>query len=151
VRTQIRVAGLLVVDRSILVENYLGSRLWTLPGGRLEDNETLEIALMRGFQEELGLRIAVGALLVVNENFFPHAGDVIREYGFYFRVGAKDAQLATTAPPAGREPKFRHAWVALEELAALDFRPAGLIQHLLDPPSATLYVKTRDAELIGGA
>jgi 8-oxo-dGTP pyrophosphatase MutT (NUDIX family) len=149
VRTQIRVAGLLLVDRSILVENYLGSSVWNLPGGRLEDNETLELALRREFDEELSLRIGVGPLLVVNENFFPHAGDVIREYGFYFQVSAKDA-LTATAPLASREPRFRHAFVPIEELATLDFRPGGLIPHLLDPPATTVYLKTRDTELMGG-
>ncbi len=150
-RTQIRVAGLLVVDAAILLESYIGSSLWNLPGGRLEDNETLEIALRREFQEELGILIAAGDLLIVNENFFPHAGDTIREYGFYFRVRAKNAALSPKTPVASREAQFRHAWVSLEELPSLDFRPVGLIAHLIDPPTQTIYVKTRDAELTGGS
>jgi mutator protein MutT len=36
---------------------------WELPGGRLEEGESPEDCLAREFQEELGVTVAVGALL----------------------------------------------------------------------------------------
>lgn len=148
-RTQIRAAGVLVVDGAVLLENAVGTDLWNLPGGRLEDAETLQLAVRREFQEEMGLAVACEDMLFVHENFFPLGSDVMREYGFYFRVRALDSKVSPKAPSASREPRFRYAWVALDRLHKIDFKPAVLIQHLIDPPTGTLYIETRDPTLIG--
>ncbi|MBI1775915.1 MAG: NUDIX domain-containing protein [Proteobacteria bacterium] len=147
-RTFIRAAGLLIIDQAVLLENPLGTELWYLPGGRLEDGETLEIALRREFREEFDVAVTTGALVFVVENFFPLADDVIREYGFYFRIQAEDRRLAPTAPIPSRETdQFRHAWIDLERLPSLSFKPAVLVSHLFDLPQSTLFLKARDGGL----
>lgn len=148
-RTQIRVAGVLIVDGAVLLENAIGTDLWNLPGGRLEDAETLRLAVRREFQEEMGLAVACEDLMFAHENFFPLGGDVMREYGFYFRVRALDPGPTPKTAPTSREPKFRYDWVALDRLHKVHFMPATLIQHLIDPPAHLLYLETRDATLIG--
>ena len=57
-RTQIRAAGILVAGGAVILENAIGTDLWNLRGGRLEDMETLELAVRREFQEEMGLAVA---------------------------------------------------------------------------------------------
>jgi 8-oxo-dGTP pyrophosphatase MutT (NUDIX family) len=152
VRTFIRAAGLLIVDEAILLENPIGTDLWYLPGGRLEDGETLEIALRREFREEFDATVSTGELVFTIENFFPLGDEVIREYGFYFRIRSGDRRLAPSLPVPSRETdQFRHAWSKLEDVAKLNFKPAVLVSHLIDMPAATLFLKARDAELIGGA
>ena len=48
--------GLLVVNRSILlVKQAYGKYLWTLPGGVVENNETIAQAVVREVIEETGL------------------------------------------------------------------------------------------------
>jgi 8-oxo-dGTP diphosphatase len=64
----IRCVGAVVVDRDgrlLLVRraNEPGAGLWSLPGGRVEDGETDEAALVRETREETGLEVRVGALL----------------------------------------------------------------------------------------
>jgi len=149
VRTQIRVAGVLVVDGAVVLENARGTDLWNLPGGRLEDAETLRLAVRREFQEEMGLAVACEDMLFVHENFFPLGGDIMREYGFYFRVRALDSRLFPGDPLTSREPRFRYEWAALDRLHEINFQPVVLIQHLVDPPSSLLYLETRDATLLG--
>ena len=78
-RTQIRAAGILVAGGAVILENAIGTDLWNLPGGRLEDMETLELAVRREFQEEMGLAVACEDMLIVNENFFPLGGDDAEE------------------------------------------------------------------------
>lgn len=148
-RTQIRAAGILVVDGAALLENPTGTDLWNLPGGRLEDAETLRLAVRREFQEEMGLAVDCGDMMFVHENFFPLGGDIMREYGFYFRVRALDPDTSPRTTPASREPRFRYAWIALDRLHEIHFQPVVLIQHLIDPPEGLLYLETRDATLIG--
>ena len=148
-RTQIRVAGILVVGGAVILENLIGTDLWTLPGGRLEDIETLEIGVRREFQKEMGLAVACEQMLIVNENFFPLGGDVMREYGFYFRVRALDPGLSAATELKSGDPRFRYEWTPIERLHELHFQPVALIQHLIDPPASLLYLSTRDASLIG--
>ena len=147
-RTQIRVAGILVAGGAVILENAIGTDLWNLPGGRLEDMETLELAVRREFQEEMGLAVACEGMVIVNENFFPLGGDVMREYGFYFRVRALDPALSPNTPLQSAEPRFRYEWTPLERLHEIDFQPVALIQHLIDPPVGLLYLSTRDASLM---
>jgi 8-oxo-dGTP pyrophosphatase MutT (NUDIX family) len=52
-------------QRVLLVRQALGSRLWTLPGGKVKRGESLVKALRRELYEETGLRAQIGSLLGV--------------------------------------------------------------------------------------
>jgi ADP-ribose pyrophosphatase YjhB (NUDIX family) len=60
-----RVTGVLIEDDRILLLNQDtdGPRTWSLPGGKVEDGETLADALMREMREETGLEVRPGRLL----------------------------------------------------------------------------------------
>ncbi len=59
-------AAVIQKDGRILIARrkhaYMGYQ-WEFPGGKLEDNETLEECLKREILEELGITITVGALI----------------------------------------------------------------------------------------
>ena len=62
---QVRVTGVLIEEgRLLLVRQRLSEmRDWSLPGGRLEQGETLEQGLIRKWKEETGLDVRVERLL----------------------------------------------------------------------------------------
>lgn len=62
---QIRVTGVLVENGAILLvkQRLSKDRAWSLPGGRLEQGETIQEGLQREFFEETGLDVRVDELL----------------------------------------------------------------------------------------
>jgi ADP-ribose pyrophosphatase YjhB (NUDIX family) len=64
---RVRVTGVVVEDGRILLLNQETDtdRSWSLPGGKLEDGETLAEALVREMKEETGLDVEPGRLLYV--------------------------------------------------------------------------------------
>lgn len=62
---QIRVTGVLVENGTILLvkQRLSKDRAWSLPGGRLEQGETMEEGLCRELFEETGLKVRVEKLL----------------------------------------------------------------------------------------
>jgi len=83
--TPIVAVGAFVFDREgrvLLVERAKepGKGLWTVPGGRLERNETLAQAVAREVREETGLIVEVGALACVVERMGDDFHFVILDY-----------------------------------------------------------------------
>ncbi|MGA5691755.1 NUDIX hydrolase [Cytobacillus pseudoceanisediminis] len=60
-------------SEQILMVNNKGQG-WSLPGGAVEKNESLEQAVVREVEEETGLTIKAGNVLAVNEAFFQEKG-----------------------------------------------------------------------------
>jgi len=64
---QIRVTGILIENDEILLvqQKVSDKRNWSLPGGRLEQGETLQQGLVREMKEETGLDVELVQMLYV--------------------------------------------------------------------------------------
>ena len=71
--------GVIVHDNQVLVMQDKNNYLYTVPGGGIELNETVEDGLAREMQEEMGATVSVGKLLHSNEDWFFHA----QEHKYY--------------------------------------------------------------------
>ena len=63
----VRPTGVLIEDGKMLIvkQTVDNSRGWSLPGGKLEQGETIEKALIRELKEETGLAVEVTELLYI--------------------------------------------------------------------------------------
>jgi 8-oxo-dGTP diphosphatase len=110
---------LLVVQRG----NEPGRRLWSVPGGRVEDGETVAAACAREVLEETGLVVETGALVGTVERPSPAGATYVIDDLECRVVGSSAATAGDDADDV--------RWVTREELEALP-----LVDLLLDTLSA---------------
>lgn len=66
---QVRVTGVLIEGNEILIvkQSISDNRSWSLPGGRLEQGESIDLCIKREMKEETGLDVEVQKLLYICE------------------------------------------------------------------------------------
>jgi ADP-ribose pyrophosphatase YjhB (NUDIX family) len=85
----IRVTGLLLENNTLLLlrQDTDSGRTWSLPGGKVEERETLAAALQREMREETGLEVAVSKLVYVCDYFPEEHKHIVHMSFFVNRVG----------------------------------------------------------------
>jgi ADP-ribose pyrophosphatase YjhB (NUDIX family) len=103
---RIRAAGILVKGDQILLVRHEknGKSYWLLPGGGVDFGETVEQGLIREFQEEVGLNIKVGPMVLVHDSIPPnHHRQVLN---IYFMVSTHRYELKVTQDAVLRDAAF---------------------------------------------
>jgi len=112
-------AAVIIKDGRIMIakrkeEDKLGG-LWEFPGGKLEEEETIQECLKREIREEFDGEIEVGDFITVNQHSYPHISiELYAYYAFWLKGEFK--------PLEHQEVK----WVLPEELEAYEFAPADI-------------------------
>lgn len=95
-------------DRILMVKNRDNGR-WTLPGGKVEADETLEIAAAREAWEETGLKVNVHGIVAVNEYITEKDQEHIIFFTFAAEIG--EGQEKIVMP----DEIMEIAWIGIEE------------------------------------
>ncbi len=98
-----------------------------LPGGHVEHKESIEAALVREMQEELGMKSSVVRFLGVQEYSFDSEDSTkchLHELNFYFELTVSG--LSSDVIPKSPEDHTEFVWVTPEELDSKTFYPNGL-------------------------
>ena len=103
---RIRVAGVLVKDGNILLVRHEKNEksYWLLPGGGVDFGESAEAALVREFQEEVGLSIQVGKLVMVHDSIPPNRHRQV--LNLYFLVSTEKFDIKVTQDAVLRDAAF---------------------------------------------
>ena len=95
--------------------------LWEFPGGKLEPHESMELALVREIEEELGIRVEVGSRRMVIRYQYPARA---------VRLHCFDCRVLSGEPKAIECADLK--WVEPADLDGFEFLPASrpLIEQL---------------------
>jgi 8-oxo-dGTP diphosphatase len=104
--TRLGVGGVLIREGRALVNKAFYRPKFTVPSGYVDPGESAEVALAREFEEETGLEVRVGALLMTRHKVVsPEESDLYLAYAVEWVAGAPSAR-----PPEIEE--FREVPVA---------------------------------------
>ncbi len=134
---QLRACGIVVRDGKVLLQRKKHEAIWALPGGKLRDGEQAATALMREFNEELGVRPVVGRTVWIVENNFIHTGKLNYQIEFYFEVALQNWTAASL------DPSLVLQWASRDQLTDMDFRPDLLRGQLFSLPQSTGHLVIR--------
>lgn len=126
--------AIVIVDGKLLVmhRNKLGSQYFTLVGGRVNDNETVEQALVREMKEETGLDVTSSRLVYVEKHAEPHN----EQYIFICEVGPHESVAIQEYSEEGQMNKLdlnTHSpqWANQSTFSKLPFRTPKLQEEIV--------------------
>lgn len=110
------VAAIIVKDNKILCTQRGNKGVialkWEFPGGKIEENETNESALIREIQEELSCNINVDSYFMKVNHEYPT---------FYLKMHSYICKLKSENEQVILNEHINHKWLDIEELNTLDW------------------------------
>jgi 8-oxo-dGTP pyrophosphatase MutT (NUDIX family) len=144
-------ACFLLTRRASGLRNHAGQ--WALPGGRLDDGETAEVAARRELDEELGLRLEGHAVLGELDDYATRSGFVITPVILWSdaaEVTPNPAEVAEVyrVPLAELEHPDSPRLVTIPESEAPVIQ-VPLLGHFVHAPTAAVLYQLREVALHG--
>ena len=128
-----RCAGVIIRDGKVLLQRDYGE--YALVGGHVQFGETGEKAVVREFEEELGVHIQCRRMLWTEECFWERKGKLTHTLSFYYLAEFCEGSDFTDDGcfhPQRDNPRIEIGWVPVEELNSLIVYPAFLKQRIHD-------------------
>ena len=142
----------LLTRRSPRMRTHRGQ--WALPGGKLDDGETIEQAGLRELHEELGLDLPPSALLGRLDDYPTRSGFVISALVAWAGPGARlepdpgEVELVVHVPLAELDRDDSPKWVELDDARGpIVQMPIG--EHHIHAPTGAILYQFREVAIHG--
>jgi 8-oxo-dGTP diphosphatase len=121
-------AGCLVIDNDHIlgIKAKYDSSFYLLPGGAVEQGETIEQAAIRETEEETGIKVNVKGIIYVNEYRSKNPENPC--LNIIFLAEKKGGSLREGATDGGKVQKA--LWIPIKDIKTYDLRPAFIKDHL---------------------
>lgn len=113
--------GIFIKGDNILLVNKIGEPHHFLPGGRLEQGESLYAGLKREIREELNLLCHIKNYVGAIEHCFEDDVKIQYEVSHFFVIDLPGMELSKE--PKSAETELSFCWSKISELKKLDIRP----------------------------
>ena len=140
----IRVTGLCVYQGKILLIKQPFDdldRAWSLPGGKIEEGESLGSGVIREVKEETGIDVSVKRLLYISDNISSnrHIIHILFECEYVGGDVGKELNLTLDEKQKNSTPDF----MPLEELSSIGFSDLFIAKIKSGFPDAGSYVGSK--------
>lgn len=140
-----RAAAFIIKDGAILLMHRIknGKEYYAVPGGKVEDGETPELAACREAKEETNLDVVIGEKIMEFEreiyesdgekNYHGVNNGVVKEY--FFLVNSFSGEVALGGPEVERNSESNHyalEWVSFANLPSVELLPLNVKNFLVE-------------------
>jgi ADP-ribose pyrophosphatase YjhB (NUDIX family) len=141
---RVRVTGVVIEDGRILLLNQDTDtgRSWSLPGGKVEEGETLAAALVREMREETGLNVEPGRLLYVCDHLPGNGTHIVH---ITFEARRVSGTIGDLVAGADSTPIRGVEFVKLSDLPTLGFSDLFAKLAMAGFPGAGSYMGPKSA------
>lgn len=128
-----RVAGICIQNGKVLLQKPSNDTGFAFPGGHVTLGETNEQTLIREFQEEIGIDVAVGDLKWVGELFFPWGKKSCHQICLYYVVELQAGDIPLEGMFLGKEHiegrnfDLEFHWIPVTELNNIEVYPTNVV------------------------
>ncbi|QQR83724.1 NUDIX hydrolase [Candidatus Peregrinibacteria bacterium] len=133
---KIAVRALIQYAEKILLVKHINRDFYSLPGGKINEGESLITALRRELKEELGVESRGERMAYVHEFLYPGATETSLE--FFFSIGNPEAFLTLQKGTHTDEEIHEAIWVKPTDDLAL--KPEFLKKNLENRPDTIEFV-----------
>lgn len=136
-RLKLRVTGIIIHNNKLLIEEY-NEKVYFLPGGTINLNETSEDAIIRELKEEIDKDFVIDSLVSICEEFYKSNKDE-KTHGinFYYKMKFKDESdingidMNRLENDHGYMNQHHYSWVNISDLNDVELVPSTIKEEII--------------------
>jgi len=145
-------AAVILTKRSMNLKNHTGQ--WALPGGRVEEGETVEDTALRELAEEVGLQLGTDNIIGRLDDFTTRSGFIITPVVIW---GVAGADLTPDPAEVGEIHRIPVAELLRKDSPLLEEAPSGtgpilfmaVGKFVIGAPTGALLYQFREVAILG--
>lgn len=141
-----RVVGVCIKENKLFLSKLKYDKYWTFVGGKPQFGESTADAVIREYEEEVGVKLQLDRLAAVIENFFTLQGKNWHQYIFFYLLKDKENALeffeGERAIADNRNGIYK--WVDIADLKNESIKPDCFVGILEDLDKGIQHIVSRD-------